>query len=461
MRLAVRLLLTLLLCGSVAATAAQAQRPQLSAGQAREFARNSVLAAAGPVHALVRDGWDPLADDALTAPPGSPPPALHFRVDPAAADGRSTFATVQQAIDQAQADIAAGTQRAARIVIGIAPGEHEGIVFVPPLPLPLTLWGLGGKPEDVRLHGYSYSRMSGAEFARRYRLPANSPYLDCARRPAIGTDCSAVMWVRNAGFQLRGLSVENRYDEVAEGNLQQAVALATEADRVQLEQVRLVGNQDTLYLRTPAHDQVVRVFVHRSHVEGDVDFIFGGATAFFLKTRIHWAGGARGAASGFVTAASTNLHAPYGFVFEDCDFTHDGLGLAAAGKVRLGRQWFAGARCSPYGELARRCVPDAPPQDTTLIRLERASLEAVGKVAILGSRIGSHIERDEPWAAWNLNPAHPAYRLAQFSSDDFWRQLEAAGHDPQAMGYQRPAAPQIFLAEHCNSGPGAAAPCRH
>jgi pectinesterase len=450
-------LLAALLTTLLASGSALAQRPQLSTEQAAHYARGPVLAAAGPLQALQRDGWDPLADTLIT---GAATPPLHYRVDPAAAaatpGSRTVFATVQQALEQLRADLAVGMPRPPRVVIGIAAGDHEGLVHVPPLPVAVTLWGLGERPEDTRLHAYTYSRMPGAEFARRYRLPPDSPYVECAQRPAIGTDCTPVMWVRNDGFQLRGLTVDNRYDEVAEGNLQQAVALSTEADRVHLEQVRLLGNQDTLFLRTPGPDRVARVFVHRSHVEGDVDFIFGAATAFFLRSRIHWVGGTRGAASGFITAASTNLHAPYGFVFEDCDFTHDGLGLAAAGKVRLGRQWFAGARCSPYGDLAQRCMLDASPIDTTLVRLERRVLEAVGKVVILGSRLGSHIDGAAPWAPWNLNRAGPAYRLAQFSSDDFWQQLAGAGHDPAAMGYRRPSPPAVFLAEHCNQGPGAA-----
>ncbi len=44
------------------------------------------------------------------------------------------------------------------------------------------------------------------------------------------------------------------------------------------------------------------------------------------------------------------------------------------------------------------------------------------------------------------------------SEHDYWQQLTAAGHDPAAMGYRRAAPPLIFLAEHCNRGPGAVPP---
>lgn len=441
------------LLGCCVAVSAFAQRPQLSAEQAKRYERSEVLAAAGAIAAPVRDNWDPLADRMIT---GNTPPALHYRVDPAKADGRSVFATVQAAIQRAQDDTSAGRQSAARIVIGIAPGEYQELVHIPPMATPITLWGLGAKPSDVTIHAAAYSRMTGAELAKRYALPSDSPYLECARRPAIGTDCTPVMWVRNAGFQLRGVTVDNRYDESQNGNMHQAVALTSEADRVHLEQVRLLGNQDTLYLKTGAPDRIARVFIHKSLIEGDVDFIFGPATAYFLKSEIRWVGGARQAASGYVAAPSTHLNVPYGFVFDDCDFTSDGLGLAATSEVRLGRQWFAGARCSLYGEQASRCVVDAPPTDTTVTRLERRSLEAVGKVVVKHSRLGPHLKADEPWAAWNLNRASPAYRLAQYTSDDFWQQLQAAGHDPQALGYRKPSPPDTFLAEHCNQGPGRA-----
>lgn len=445
-------LLAAVLLGCCAASALAQQRPQLSTEQARRYARSEVLAAAGSIAAPVRDNWDPLADRTIT---GDSIPPLHYRVEPAKADGLSVFATVQSAVQRAHDDVLAGRQMAPRVVIGIAPGEYHELVHLPPLPTPLTLWGLGTRPADVVIHANAYSRMTGAELAKAYALPPDSPYVECARRPEIGTGCTPVMWVRNAGAQLRGLTVDNRYDESLNGNMHQAVALATEADRVHLEQVRLLGHQDTLYLKTGAPDRINRVFVHRSFVEGDVDFIFGGATTYFLKSEIRWLG-ARRTPAGYITAPSTNLHAPYGFVFDDCDFTSDGLGIAAAGEVRLGRQWFAGARCSPYGELAARCQVDATPTDTVM-RLDRRTLEAVGKVVVMRSRLGPHLRASEPWAAWNTNRAGPAYRLVQYTSDDFWQLLQAAGHDPLAMGYRKPSPPDTFLAEHCNHGPGRAA----
>ena len=58
----------------------------------------------------------------------------------------------------------------------------------------------------------------------------------------------------------------------------QAVALMTVADRVQLDNVRLVSHQDTFYVRRPAPGAPARVFMRASLVEGDVDVVFGHAT---------------------------------------------------------------------------------------------------------------------------------------------------------------------------------------
>lgn len=442
------------------------RRPQLSDAQAAQFTRQAVLAQAGPAAAPRRDAWDPLADAVLTGPAA---PSFHYRVDPARADGRRVFATIQAAVRQAHADALAGRQAGAtRLYIGIAPGVYEEAVVVPAGPLPITLWGEGDDPDAVRLQHNLYSQMPGAQYAQHVAAGLDgpdthpdiqAPHRACAQRERIGTDCAVVLRVRNHGFQLRQVTVANRYGQDQPGNLHQAVALMTDgADRVQLERVQLLGHQDTLFLRNPAPDHPVRVFVHRSLVAGDVDFIFGDAIAYFLRSELRWVGGLRGARSGYITAPNTPLDQAYGFVFEDCDFTSDGLGLAARRQVHLGRQWFYGARCSPYGAAGERCVPEPAaalrPAGSPLAPGERlqpaTALRAVGKVAVLRSRLGWHIHPEEPWAPWNRSPVSPAYRPAQYDSADFWRLLAAAGHDARAWGWPAPANLHVWLAEYRN-----------
>jgi pectinesterase len=60
-----------------------------------------------------------------------------------------------------------------------------------------------------------------------------------------------------------------------------------------------------------------------------VDFIFGGATAFFEKCHIHCL------RTGYITAASTPDNQPYGYVFSGCKITGESPDV----KTYLGRPW--------------------------------------------------------------------------------------------------------------------------
>jgi len=432
-----------------------AQRPQLDAAQARAYSRERVLGAAGRAGDLQHDGWDPLADTVIT---GERLPAFQYRVDPALADGRTIFATVQAAVNRAHTDIGAGAQRAPRIYIGIAPGRYRELVFVPAGPVPITLWGLGRLPHEVTIEEDLDAGVGAADYRRRfarvYEAPGVHPevaafYRECIREDAASRSCMNVMWVRNDGFQLRHLAVANVPGQTRQRH-QQAVAFRSEgADRVHLEQVQLHGMQDTLYLRTPTPDSTVRSFVHRSLIEGDVDFIYGAGTAYFLRSEIRFVGPRRGQTHGWVAAPSTHLRIPYGFVFEDCDFSADGNALP--GRVALARQWFTGAGCSPYGSQATACTLLGAGQSASGPgQVRRASIEAVGKMVVLRSRIGAHIDTAQPWAPWQTDPAHRAYRPAQFDGDDFWTRLASAGLDPAALGYARATPAQPWLAEFGN-----------
>lgn len=477
-------------------TQAQVGRPQLSEAQAAAHSRQAVLAAAGPLEALVRDGWDPLRDAVITGPSPAPDAALwHYWVDPRTPTGHSTpqakgtrrFGTVQAALRQAHLDTLAGVHaQHTRLYIAVLPGTYRELVVVPPTPLPITLWGLGATPTDVRIEAGLHARMPGATLARLHgpvfaapeqHPQISAPVLGCAARAEIGTGCTATLRVRNAGFQLRGITVANTFGQDQPGAHQQAVALLSDgADRVHLEQVRLLGHQDTLYLKNPSPTTVARVAVHRSHIAGDVDFIFGDATAWFGHSEIHFTGqrpGGHAVGAGYIAAPSTHWRAPYGFVFEHSRFTSDGQGLAGRGGVHLARQWFVGARCSPFGQATDtqpngpRCVPEPalPPLPATAASeagadprlaphqrlLARSSLEAVGRMVVLHSQLGPHLQRDEPWAPWSAQPTHAAYRPALPDSDSFWRLLQAAGHQPAHWGWQQPQPAQAWLAEYRNT----------
>lgn len=443
--------------------ASTATRPQLTAAQAQAYSRAKVLGAAGVAGALVHDGWDPLAEPVIT---GSIAPPMQYRVEPGAANGRTVFATVQAAVNQAHVDVTSGAQTAARVYIGVAPGSYHELVYVPASTTPITIWGLGADPTAVRIHFDIDAAMPVAEYKAQvgsvYEASGLHPdiarfYQDCTQDTVTARSCMVVMWVKNQGFQLRNLTVANSYfqSRASPGSAHQAVAFKSEgADRIHLEQVHLLGYQDTLYLKTPRPDSTVRTFVHRSLVAGDVDFIYGPATAYFLSSEIRWVGARRGLRGGYIGAPSTNLRIPYGFVFEDCDFTTDDVGSAVAGKVHFARQWFTGATCSPYGDHAAQCAIDRSNNRPSSNALRQLTLETVGKMVVLRSRLGGHLLPGAPWASWQTDRAHKAYRPAQYTSDDFWSNLEAAGKDPAALGYPRQTPAHPFLGEHHNSGPG-------
>lgn len=166
----------------------------------------------------------------------------------------------------------------------------------------------------------------------------------------------------------------------------QAVALYLDVDNSKVTNVTLIGDQDTLFL-APLPDtererkgfygprcfaprkENTAIFEH-CHIEGGVDFIFGGADALFRECEIV------STSEGFVTAPSGRKDRR-GFVFYHCRFTTT---LKNPGKVFLMRPW-----------------------------------RPEGKTAVISSEIGDHID-SALWCAW---PGRDAEKhLATFSLYD-------------------------------------------
>ena len=442
--------------------AAHDPRPQLTAEQARAYDYREVLKYVGPVGSERIDPWDPLAakDD----------PQADYTVG---TGGKGSFATVQAAVDRAAA--AGGTRR---IVIRIAPGTYRELVYVPPGAPPITLAGGGDNPQDVRISAALDASTTGAAYRNRYgaefeHAPSGVRAMYDALKdlPALQTTGSATVWVRADGFQARNLTIENAYNrdgavkhaecrgdncpDTTGGSRvhHQAVALRVDgADKVQFERVRLLGLQDTLFLNSKDGSATVRSFFHDTHIEGDVDFIFGDTIAVFKDCDIHAIGGR---AASYVAAPDTNRRAKYGFVFDGCRFTSDAPGQART-RFYFARQWFHNERCTPYGfipvdgyacTLGNVDVYNAPHGT-----IRKRTLETVGKAVILRSRIGPHFEKTTPWSEWNRNGTL-AHRPAQFSSDDYWNNLAGTAFDPAAAlgDGPRPVPAAIYLGEYDNT----------
>ncbi|WP_049914617.1 pectinesterase family protein [Haloterrigena salina] len=141
----------------------------------------------------------------------------------------------------------------------------------------------------------------------------------------IGTSGSSSFFVYGSDFTAKNITFENAAPDVA-----QAVAIRIKADRVAFENCRFIGNQDTLY----NFGRRTRQYFEDCYIEGDVDFIFGRATAFFEDCEI------RCKDEGFIAAPAQPENVAHGFVFRDCDVVGD----APSETVYLGRPW------EPYGQ---------------------------------------------------------------------------------------------------------------
>ncbi|MBP5184281.1 MAG: pectin methylesterase [Lachnospiraceae bacterium] len=164
-----------------------------------------------------------------------------------------------------------------------------------------------------------------------------------------GTFRTQTLLIDGDRVTLRNLTVENTAGCGAKYG--QAIALYVDGDDCRFENVRLLGQQDTLFLaplppkevepggfRGPKQNtpRTPRKMVFRdSFIAGNVDFIFGGGAAFFESCIIHSVNDPLFSGTGYVTAASTPESIPYGFVFNKCRFTSD----CGAGSFYLGRPW--------------------------------------------------------------------------------------------------------------------------
>ena len=214
-----------------------------------------------------------------------------------AADGSADFKTVQSAVDAAPAGGA---------VIFIRPGIYREKLVVNKAHIQLR--GTGSDASKVVL---TYDDSAGT---------------------AGGTTKSASVTVAGEDFYAGNLTIENTFSRIRaltqEGS--QAVALRISGDRSVLRNVRFLGFQDTLY----PTGKPSRIYFADCYIEGNVDFIFGDARAFFENCEIH----ALAHPVVYITAQS-KLHAEEqsGYVFDHCRLTAD----PGAKSVYLGRPWRA------------------------------------------------------------------------------------------------------------------------
>ena len=210
-----------------------------------------------------------------------------------AADGSGQFKSVQAAVMA----VPSGSSENP-VVIHIAPGTYKELIYIQREKSFFKL--VGENPTNTILTFNLYAGITSAD---------GQP---------IGTFKTPSTTVDADDFTAENLTFEN-----TAGNVGQALAIRVDGDRAAFRNCRFLGWQDTILLNRG------RQYFENCQIAGAVDFIFGAATAWFEKCQINCLGG------GYITAASTPVDQPFGFVFSNCKITGGKAGI----KTYLGRPW--------------------------------------------------------------------------------------------------------------------------
>lgn len=235
-----------------------------------------------------------------------------------AKDNSGDFNSIQQAVDS----IPAGTPETIYIKKGIYKERVEvrknNISFV------------GESTDDTIITESYYARMIMPDGSKR------------------GTFRSYTFFVYADNFSASNLTFENAAgfgDEFG-----QAIAVYAEGDNITFRNCKILGHQDTLFtgplpmkekqpggFTGPTIDGIRRV-VHQlyedCYIAGEIDFIFGSATAYFKNCTL-FALNRNQEINAYYTAPSTYEGQAFGYVFESCTFT----GNCPPKSVALSRPW--------------------------------------------------------------------------------------------------------------------------
>lgn len=223
-----------------------------------------------------------------------------------AADGTGDFYSIQRALDAAPRDGA---------LVLVAPGTYREVLTI-------------DKP-NIRLRSAD-SDASKTIVVNDRSAGANG-----------GTLHSATVSVTSDNFFAENITFENDFNathpQLPAGS--QALALLVTGDRAVFHNVRLLGNQDTVYAgsRNCAPDGQkcipARQYFSDCYIAGNIDFIFGDGKAVFDHCEIH----STAHDGGFITAQGKHYaEEDSGFVFDHCKLVAD---AGVTGKVYLGRPW--------------------------------------------------------------------------------------------------------------------------
>jgi pectinesterase len=358
-------------------------RPQLATTDAARFTILSYLAQTGSVATPTPDPWDPTAGVMTVAP--------DFIVDATGASNADggMFTTVQSALDAAIAR--GGTTR---ISIQVMPGTYREVVCVRTGP-PITLF-------SAETDAGTFPTIVFGNLAGTAPPEAGAPPLCFGGTlgATFGTDNSATFGVAGANFQAKNLIISNDGDVAtltgAVAGQTQGVALHTRGDKALFENVRLLGHQDTLEVKTGNVGTITRSYFKNSYIAGDVDFVFGRGTAVFDHCEMHIVTGRpatvgtmnNGAprVTGNVIAPSTNAPNAFGFLVIGGSFTADAN--ATANGSTLGRAYDEGVAVGDAGTILNAYA-----------NLASSGTYPNGQAVIRETTVAGHINATTPWAS--------------------------------------------------------------
>ncbi|MET7480455.1 pectinesterase family protein [Streptomyces sp. NPDC005648] len=219
--------------------------------------------------------------------------------------------------------------------IVVHPGTYREVVDVPARAAELTM---RGAVRDPRAAVIVFDHANGT------RKPDGTTY---------GTAGSATFTSAAPGLTVCDLTIANDWLRADHPDITgtQAVAAYTYGDRTLFENVRLLAHQDTLFVDTTALDAFDRQCFRRCHIEGDVDFVFGRATAVF--DRCHFRTLARDVGftpKGMVFAPSTARANPHGILAVRSRITSG----AEDGAYKLARPWVPSYETTAWPSLVVR-----------------------------------------------------------------------------------------------------------
>ncbi|SEJ24125.1 pectinesterase [Dyadobacter sp. SG02] len=219
----------------------------------------------------------------------------HFTVSQ---DGSGDFRTIQEAVN------AVRDHSQIRATIRVKNGIYREKLVIPAWKKNITLIGESAQHTIITNNDFSGKDFPQGDFTGNAKFSTYTSYTVLVQ----ANDCT-----------LQNLTIEN-----TAGRVGQAVALATEGDRIEVYNCRILGNQDTLYTSKDG-----RNYYKDCLITGTTDFIFGEATAVFQNCTI------RSLTSSYITAASTTREQAYGYVFFNCKL----VATDEATRVYLGRPW--------------------------------------------------------------------------------------------------------------------------